>query len=67
VLGNDLVVLALLVDRLGAGACRRTRRRADGTADDSSDGPPDDGADDSPADPTCDGPLDLFIAGAWMV
>jgi hypothetical protein len=31
VLGNDLVVLALLVDRLGAGACRRTRQPADGT------------------------------------
>jgi hypothetical protein len=50
-------VLALLVDRLDAGACRRTRRRADGTADNSSDGPADDSAGDSPADPTCDGSL----------
>jgi hypothetical protein len=66
-LGNDLVMLALLVDRLGADAYRRTRRRADSTADNSSDGPGDDGADDSPADPTCDEPLDLLIVGAWIV
>ena len=63
-LGNDLVVLALLVDRLDAGAYRRTRHRADGAAHDSSDGPGDDSADDSPADPTCDEPLDLLIVGA---